>query len=97
MKMKVAGFVSAAAAFDEPLMRRMGDIVSTEARAKYNLFSARGFRDIYFGLTFWSPNVNMFRDPRWGRGQETFGEDPFLSGRMGAASCKHFPVGAGMK
>ena len=74
-----------AATFDEPLMRRMGDIVSTEARAKYNLFSAKGFRDIYFGLTFWSPNVNMFRDPRWGRGQETFGEDPFLSGRMGGA------------
>ena len=77
--------IGMAATFDEPLMRRMGDIVSTEARAKYNLFSARGFRDIYFGLTFWSPNVNMFRDPRWGRGQETFGEDPFLSGRMGAA------------
>ena len=77
--------IGMAATFDEPLMRRMGDIVSTEARAKYNLFSAKGMRDIYFGLTFWSPNVNMFRDPRWGRGQETFGEDPFLSGRMGGA------------
>ena len=63
----------------------MGDVASTETRAKYNLFSAKGFRDIYFGLTVWSPNVNMFRDPRWGRGQETFGEDPFLSGRMGGA------------
>ena len=77
--------IGMAATFDEPLMRRMGDVVSTEARAKYNVFSAKGFRDIYFGLTFWSPNVNMFRDPRWGRGQETFGEDPFLSGRMGGA------------
>ena len=77
--------IGMAATFDEPLMRRMGDVVSTEARAKYNLFSAKGFCDIYFGLTFWSPNVNMFRDPRWGRGQETFGEDPFLSGRMGGA------------
>ena len=77
--------IGMAATFDEPLVRRMGALVSTEARAKYNLFSAKGFRDIYFGLTFWSPNVNMFRDPRWGRGQETFGEDPFLSGRMGGA------------
>ena len=77
--------IGMAATFDEPLMRRMGDVVSTEARAKYNLFSAKGFRDIYFGLTFWSPNVNMFRDPRWGRGQETFGEDPYLAGRMGGA------------
>lgn len=77
--------IGLAATFDESLMRRMGDVVSTEGRAKYNLFSAKGFRDIYFGLTFWSPNVNMFRDPRWGRGQETFGEDPFLAGRMGGA------------
>ena len=77
--------IGMAATFDEALMRRMGDVVSTEGRAKYNVFSARGYRDIYFGLTFWSPNVNMFRDPRWGRGQETFGEDPFLSGRMGGA------------
>ena len=77
--------IGMAATFDEPLMRRMGDVVSTELRAKYNLFSAKGFRDIYFGLTVWSPNVNMFRDPRWGRGQETFGEDPFLAGRMGGA------------
>jgi len=77
--------IGMAATFDEALMRRMGDVVSTETRAKYNLFSAKGFRNIYFGLTVWSPNVNMFRDPRWGRGQETFGEDPFLSGRMGGA------------
>ena len=77
--------IGMASTFDEPLMRRMGDIVSTEGRAKYNLFAAKGLRNIYFGLTFWSPNVNMFRDPRWGRGQETFGEDPFLAGRMGGA------------
>ena len=74
-----------AASFDADLGRRIGDVVSTEARAKCNLFRARGHRGIYCGLTFWSPNVNMFRDPRWGRGQETFGEDPFLSGAMGGA------------
>ena len=77
--------VALGATFDEDLVRRVGDVVSTEARAKYNLFSAKGRRGIYCGLTFWSPNVNMFRDPRWGRGQETFGEDPFLSGLVGAA------------
>ena len=74
-----------AATFDAPLQERMGEVVSTETRAKYNLFSARGQRGIYKGLTLWSPNVNMFRDPRWGRGQETFGEDPYLSGVMGGA------------
>ena len=74
-----------AASFDAPLQERMGDVVSTETRAKYNLFSAREQRGIYKGLTLWSPNVNMFRDPRWGRGQETFGEDPYLSGVMGGA------------
>ena len=77
--------MAAAASFDVPLQERIGDAVSTEARAKYNIFRAKGDRRIYRGLTFWSPNVNMFRDPRWGRGQETFGEDPFLSGEMGAA------------
>ena len=73
------------ATFDADLVRRIGDVVSTEARAKYNLFSAKNQRGIYMGLTFWSPNVNMFRDPRWGRGQETFGEDPYLSGLVGSA------------
>ena len=77
--------IGLAATFDARLMRRVGDVVSTEARAKYNLFSAQGRRGIYQGLTFWSPNVNMFRDPRWGRGQETFGEDPYLSAAMGGA------------
>ena len=77
--------MGAAASFDKNLMRKVGDIVSTEARAKYNLFTAKDDRRIYRGLTVWSPNVNMFRDPRWGRGQETFGEDPYLSGVMGSA------------
>ena len=77
--------MGAAASFDKNLMRKVGDIVSTEARAKYNLFTAKDDRRIYRGLTVWSPNVNMFRDPRWGRGQETYGEDPYLSGAMGSA------------
>ena len=74
-----------AASFDSELQEKVGEIVSTEARAKYNVFSAKGDRRIYRGLTFWSPNVNMFRDPRWGRGQETYGEDPHLAGVMGGA------------
>lgn len=77
--------IARAATFDPELERRVGDAVSTEGRAKFNLFQKRGNHAIYAGLTFWSPNVNMFRDPRWGRGHETFGEDPYLSGRMGSA------------
>lgn len=77
--------IGMAASFDDALMEKIGGIVSTEGRAKYNLFRAKGAKGIYCGLTFWSPNVNMFRDPRWGRGQETFGEDPFLASKMGAA------------
>lgn len=75
--------IGLAAAFDEDLMEEVGDTISTEARAKFNIQSKFGDRDIYKGLTFWSPNVNMFRDPRWGRGHETYGEDPYLSGRLG--------------
>lgn len=75
--------IGLAAAFDEDLMEEVGDTISTEARAKFNMQSKFGDRDIYKGLTFWSPNVNMFRDPRWGRGHETYGEDPYLSGRLG--------------
>ena len=74
-----------AASFDDELMLKVGDVISTEGRAKYNLFRDKGARGIYCGLTFWSPHVNLFRDPRWGRGQETFGEDPHLASRMGAA------------
>ncbi len=77
--------MGAAAGFDRELERRVADAISTEARAKYNVYSARGRRGIFAGLTLWGPNVNMFRDPRWGRGQETFGEDPFLSAEIGCA------------
>ncbi|MGN0854094.1 MAG: glycoside hydrolase family 3 N-terminal domain-containing protein [Kiritimatiellia bacterium] len=77
--------MAAAATFDAKLQREVGAIVSTEARAKYNLFRRKGDYGIYRGLTMWSPNVNMFRDPRWGRGQETFGEDPYLAGVLGGA------------
>ena len=77
--------IGLAATFDDDLMRRIGDVVSTEARAKRNLYAAKGERGWYQCLTLWSPNVNMFRDPRWGRGQETFGEDPFLTARIGGA------------
>ena len=77
--------IGMAAAFDPELIRELGDIAATEGRAKYNAASAHGDRDIYKGLTFWSPNINIFRDPRWGRGQETYGEDPYLTARTGAA------------
>ncbi len=103
--------IGMAAAFDEALLREAGDVAATEGRAKYNANVAENDRDIYKGLTFWAPNVNIFRDPRWGRGQETFGEDPYLASRMGvayveglqgdgdrlktAACAKHFAVHSG--
>ncbi len=77
--------IGIAAAFDEELTEKIGRIVGTEARARYSSSAKRGDRDIYKGLTLWSPNVNIFRDPRWGRGHETYGEDPFLAGLLGAA------------
>ena len=77
--------IGMAATFDTTLVEELGDVASTEGRAKYNAASRHGDRDIYKGLTFWSPNINIFRDPRWGRGQETFGEDPTLTGEIGAA------------
>jgi beta-glucosidase len=77
--------IGLAATFDVPLLTRVAQIISDEARAKYNLAQARGERGRYHGLTFFSPNLNVLRDPRWGRGQETFGEDPTLVGEMGAA------------
>lgn len=80
--------IGVAAAFDPELTAEMGRIVAVEGRAKYNSSSARGDRDIYKGLTFWSPNVNIFRDPRWGRGHETYGEDPYLTGELGKAYVK---------
>lgn len=77
--------IGLAAMFDEALLERLGDVSATEGRAKYNALSHEGDRDIYKGLTFWSPNINIFRDPRWGRGHETYGEDPYLTGRLGMA------------
>ena len=80
--------IGLAATFDDELLRSIADAISTEARAKYNALSPLGDRDIYHGLTFWSPNINIFRDPRWGRGHETYGEDPYLTSRMGTAFVK---------
>lgn len=103
--------IGLAAMFDDEMMKKIGDAIATEGRAKYNEYSRHNDRDIYKGLTFWSPNVNIFRDPRWGRGHETYGEDPYLTSRLGvafveglqgdhgylkAAACaKHFAVHSG--
>ena len=103
--------IGLAAMFDDEFLRKIADAISTEARAKYNALSPQGDRDIYHGLTMWSPNINIFRDPRWGRGHETYGEDPFLTARLGiafvrglqgdgdvlkvAACAKHFAVHSG--
>ena len=77
--------IGLAATWDASLVHRIGDAISTEARAKYNEAQREGNRSIFYGLTLWSPNINIVRDPRWGRGQETYGEDPFLTGRIGTA------------
>lgn len=77
--------IGMAATFDTDLIHRIGEAISMEARAKYNLAVKSGTVKRYQGLTFWTPNVNIFRDPRWGRGQETYGEDPFLTSRMGVS------------
>lgn len=103
--------IGMAATFDDALLQKVADTVATEGRAKYNAASRHGDRDIYKGLTFWSPNINIFRDPRWGRGHETYGEDPYLTARLGkayvrglqgdgeilktAACAKHFAVHSG--
>lgn len=103
--------IGLAAMFDEDLQEKIADVISDEARAKYNGQSRHGDRDIYKGLTVWSPNINIFRDPRWGRGHETYGEDPYLTSRLGicfirglqgsgkylktAACSKHFAVHSG--
>ena len=103
--------IGLAAIFDENMMNRVADICSTEARAKNNQNNKNGDRGIYKGLTIWSPNINIFRDPRWGRGQETYGECPFLTARLGiafveglqgqnavmktSACAKHFAVHSG--
>ncbi len=99
------------ATWDKELMYEVGNVISDEGRAKFNAFSKLEDRDIYKGLTYWSPNVNLFRDPRWGRGQETYGEDPvlisdlaipFIKGLQGdgehmklAACAKHYAVHSG--
>ena len=81
--------IGMAASFDEALLEKIGDIIATEGRALYNGYSSHGVRSHnYKGLTFWTPNINIFRDPRWGRGHETYGEDPYLTSRMGVAIVK---------
>lgn len=103
--------IGLAAIFDDEFLGQVANAISTEGRAKYNEYSKSEDRDIYKGLTFWSPNVNIFRDPRWGRGQETYGEDPYLTSKLGvsfvkglqgdgkylklAACAKHFAVHSG--
>jgi len=77
--------IGMAATWDPAMVTAMGNVISIEARGKYNQAQREGNHRIFFGLTFWSPNINIFRDPRWGRGQETYGEDPFLTSRMGVA------------
>lgn len=80
--------IGMAATFDTELVEQVADVVATEGRAKYNAYASLDDRDIYKGLTYWAPNVNIFRDPRWGRGHETYGEDPYLTSRMGVAYVK---------
>ncbi len=80
--------IGMSATFDEELLEKVADVVSTEGRAKFNMQQQYGDYDIYKGLTFWSPNINIFRDPRWGRGHETYGEDPYLTSRLGVAFVK---------
>ena len=75
--------IGLAATFDEDFLEKIAEVISDEGRAKFNVQQKYGDYDIYKGLTFWSPNVNIFRDPRWGRGHETFGEDPYLTSRLG--------------
>ena len=103
--------IGLAATFDDGLLQRAAEVTSTEARAKYNAAQRQGDCDIYKGLTMWAPNINIFRDPRWGRGHETYGEDPYLTAQMGkawvrgllgegeylrtAACAKHFAVHSG--
>lgn len=103
--------IGLAASFDRNSTEKAAEVTSTEARAKYNAYQTEGDHDIYKGLTLWAPNINIFRDPRWGRGHETYGEDPFLTAELGkayvhglqgdgkrlrtAACAKHFAVHSG--
>ena len=87
--------ISLAAAFDPARLEEIADTIATEGRAKFNMTSRLGDRDIHKGITFWSPNINIFRDPRWGRGQETYGEDPYLTSRLGVAFVRGLQGGEG--
>jgi beta-glucosidase len=80
--------IGMAATFNDSLVKQVSTVISTEARAKYNLAIAKDRHLQYMGLTFWTPNINIFRDPRWGRGQETYGEDPYLTANIGSAFVK---------
>lgn len=80
--------IGLSAMFDEGFMEKIGDVISTEGRAKYGEQKSKGDRGLYKGITFWSPNINIFRDPRWGRGHETYGEDPCLTAKMAVAYIK---------
>ena len=80
--------IAMASSYNTELMQRVATAISDEARAKYNEFKKFGSTELYQGLTYWSPNINIFRDPRWGRGHETYGEDPLLTGKMGSAFIK---------
>ena len=80
--------IGLAATFDEEFIEQVADAISTEGRAKFNMQQDAGDTGLYKGLTFWSPNINIFRDPRWGRGHETFGEDPYLTSRLGIGFVK---------
>ena len=80
--------IALAATFDDEYIQKIADVIATEGRAKYNENVKKNDRDIYKGLTFWSPNINIFRDPRWGRGHETYGEDTYLTSRLGVAFVK---------
>lgn len=80
--------IGMAATFDDRLLEKVATVISDEARAKFNVSSEIGNRSKYSGLTFWTPNINIFRDPRWGRGQETYGEDPYLTAQMGKAMVR---------
>ena len=80
--------IAMASSFDDTLLHEVACAISDEARAQYNEYKKFGETDIYQGLTYWSPNINIFRDPRWGRGHETYGEDPYLTGRMACAFIK---------
>jgi beta-glucosidase len=80
--------IALAATFDEKLAEEVADVISTEGCAKFNMQQEEGDHDIYKGITFWTPNINIFRDPRWGRGHETYGEDPYLTSRLGLAFIK---------